>query len=71
MAYIIREIENDSLRQIAIKLVISLIFLSVMEIERKQIPLEHIEKIKDIYDLTEEQIMQFKDSIHKTNECSI
>ena len=64
----IREKENDSLRQMAIKLGISATFLSAMEVGRKQIPLEYIEKIKGIYDLTEEQVMQLEDSIYETNE---
>ena len=49
-----REKENDSLRQMAIKLGISATFLSAMEVGKKQIPLEYIVKIKGIYDLIEE-----------------
>ncbi len=64
----IREKENDSLRQMAIKLGISATFLSAMEVGRKQIPLEYVEKIKGIYDLTEEQVMELEDSIYETNE---
>ncbi len=64
----IREKENDSLRQMAIKLGISATFLSAMEVGRKQIPLEYVEKIKGIYDLTKEQVMELEDSIYETNE---
>lgn len=64
----IREVKNDSLRQMAVKLGISATFLSAMEVGRKQIPLEYVEKIKGIYDLTEEQVIELEDSIHETNE---
>lgn len=64
----IREQENDSLRQMAIKLGISAAFLSAMEVGRKQIPLEYVEKIKGIYNLTEEQEVELENSIYETNE---
>lgn len=64
----IREQKNDSLRQMAIKLGISAAFLSAMEVGRKQIPLEYVEKIKDIYNLTEEQEVELENSIYETNE---
>lgn len=64
----IREQENDSLRQMAIKLGISAAFLSAMEVGRKQIPLEYVEKIKGIYNLTKEQEVELENSIYETNE---
>lgn len=64
----IREQENDSLRQMAIKLGISAAFLSAMEVGRKPIPVEYVEKIKSIYNLTEEQQVELENSIHETNE---
>lgn len=64
----IRKQENDSLRQMAIKLGISAAFLSAMEVGRKQIPLEYVEKIKGIYNLTEEQEVELENSIYETNE---
>ena len=64
----IREQEKDSLRQMAIKLGISAAFLSAMEVGRKQIPLEYVEKIKVIYNLTEEQEVELGNSIYETNK---
>ncbi len=64
----IREQENDSLRQMAIKLGISAAFLSAMEVGRKPIPVEYVEKIKSIYELTKEQEVELENSIHETNE---
>ena len=64
----IREKENDSLRQMAIKLGISAAFLSAMEVGRKPIPVEYVDKIKSIYNLTEEQEIELENSIHETNE---
>lgn len=64
----IREQENDSLRQMAIKLGISAAFLSAMEVGRKPIPVEYIEKMKSIYNLTEEQEVELENSIYETNE---
>ena len=64
----IREQENDSLRQMAIKLGISAAFLSAMEVGRKSIPHEYIDKIKSIYNLTKEQEIELEKSIYLTNE---
>lgn len=64
----IREQEKDSLRKMAIKLGISAAFLSAMEVGRKPIPVEYVDKIKSIYNLTEEQEVELENSIHETNE---
>lgn len=64
----IREQEKDSLRQMAIKLGISAAFLSAMEVGRKTIPVEYVDKIKGIYVLTKEQEIELENSIHETNE---
>lgn len=64
----IREKENDSLRQMAIKLGISAAFLSAMEVGRKQIPLEYIDRIKSIYELTDLEIIELENSIYETNK---
>lgn len=39
-----------------------------MEVGRKQIPLEYVEKIKGIYNLTEEQEVELENSIYEANE---
>ena len=64
----IREKENDSLRKMAEKLNVSAAFLSAMEVGRKTIPLEYVEKIKLIYGLSEEEAMDLRSSIYETNE---
>lgn len=64
----IREQENDSLRQMAIKLGISAAFLSAMEVGRKAIPIEYVKKIKSIYNLTDEQEVELENSVYETNK---
>lgn len=64
----IREKENDSLRQMAIKLGISAAFLSAMEVGRKPIPVEYLDKIKAIYNLSHEDEIELENSIYETNE---
>lgn len=64
----IREQEKDSLRQMAIKLGVSAAFLSAMEVGRKTIPVEYVDKIKGNYVLTQEQEIELENSIHETNE---
>lgn len=64
----IREREHDSLRQMAIKLGVSAAFLSAMEVGRKLIPLEYVEKINEIYNLSEKEKAALEDSVHETNK---
>ena len=64
----IREKENDSLRQMAIKLGVSPAFLSAMEVGRKAIPTDYVEKINCIYNLSEKEIIELENSIYETNE---
>lgn len=64
----IREKNNDSLRQMAIKLNISAAFLSVMEVGRKQVPVEYAGKIKKIYNLSDKEENEIIDSIYETNQ---
>ena len=63
----IRSEKKDSLRQMAQKLNISATFLSAMEVGRKLVPVEYIEKIKEIYNLTNEQEKELENSIYETN----
>ena len=64
----IREKENDSLRQMAVKLGISAAFLSAMEVGRKTIPSNYIEKINAIYHLSNDELAQLEMSIYETNK---
>lgn len=64
----IRDKNNDSLRQMAIKLNISAAFLSAMEVGRKQVPIEYASKIKKIYNLSDEEENKIIDSIYETNQ---
>ncbi len=64
----IRKEENESLRSMAKKLDISPAFLSAMEVGRKSIPLEYVEKIKSLYSLTDLQVIELENSIYETNE---
>lgn len=63
----IRNEKKDSLRQMAQKLDISAAFLSAMEVGRKLVPVEYIEKVKQIYNLTSEQEAELENSIYETN----
>lgn len=64
----IREDNNESLRQMAVKLGVSAAFLSAMEVGRKTIPIDYVSKIKDVYSLNDEQIIELENSIYETNE---
>lgn len=63
----IREKKNESLRTMAGNLGISASFLSAMEVGRKNIPLEYVGKISNLYSLTEEEKERLEDSIVETN----
>ena len=63
----IRNKEKDSLRQMASKLKISPAFLSAMEVGRKTIPIDYVNKIQKIYSLNDEQSLLLEKSIFETN----
>ena len=50
-----RKKNNDTLKTLSAKLDISLPYLSAMEVGRKLVPLEIVLKIKELYNLTEEE----------------
>ena len=57
----------ESLRTMATKLGMSPSFLSAMEVGRKKIPMEYCERIKEVYELTDEQATELFDAIVETN----
>ena len=63
----IRKKNNDSLRTMAKKLNVSAPFLSSMEVCRKVIPIDYIDKIRDLYNLSKEEVEKLEDSINETN----
>lgn len=63
----IRKKNGESLRQMATKLGKSAAFLSAMEVGRKTIPLEYVEIISNLYDLTSDEKNMLEDSINITN----
>lgn len=63
----IRERENDSLRTMAKKMNVSAAFLSALEVGRKTIPLDYVNKIKELYNLNDEETKRLEDSINETN----
>lgn len=65
---IIRRKENDSLRNMAKKMDISAAFLSAMEVGRKNIPLSYVDKIDELYHLTEEEKNKLIEAIQETND---
>lgn len=58
---------NESLRTMASKLGMSPSFLSAMEVGRKTVPMEYLQKIKEVYELTPEQETDLFDAIVETN----
>ncbi len=64
----IRSKAGDSLRTCAAKLDISAPFLSAMEVGRRPIPSHYLEKIKSIYDLSEEEYTVLYNSVVETNK---
>lgn len=63
----IRKKNNDSLRTMAKKLNVSAPFLSSMEVGRKVIPIDYIDKIRNLYNLSKEEVEKLEDSINETN----
>ena len=63
-----RATKGESLRQMASKLGISAAFLSAMEVGRKPIPTDYAKRIKDLYDLSEEDYTNLYNSIMETNQ---
>ena len=64
----IRANTGESLRTMAERIGISATFLSAMEVGRKAISIEYAKKIKEIYNLSEEDYVRIYDSIVETNE---
>ena len=50
-----RNKNNDTLKTLSQKLEISLPYLSAMEVGRKQVPIEIVKKIKELYNLSEDE----------------
>ena len=64
----IRSKTGDSLRTCASKLEITAPFLSAMEVGRRPIPSHYLEKIKKIYDLSEEEYTELYNAVVETNK---
>ena len=63
-----RKERDESLRTMAKKLEISAAFLSAMEVGRKLVPVEYAKKIRDVYNLNDEEYGTIYSSIMETNE---
>ena len=59
---------GESMRTMADKLGISATFLSAMEVGRKVVPIEYAKRIKELYDLDEEQYTELYEAIIETNQ---
>ena len=59
---------GESLRIMADRIGVSATFLSAMEVGRKPIPIEYAKKIKEIYNLGEEEYIKLYEAIIETNE---
>lgn len=59
---------NESLNSLSKKLNVSITFLSLLENNKKQIPLEYGDKLTTIFDLSEQESNELKSSIDYTNK---
>ena len=64
----IRAKQHDSLRKMALKVDLSATYLSAMEVGRRKVPMELADKIRTIYQLTDEEYTELIDSINDNNE---
>lgn len=58
---------KESLRTMAKKLEVSAAFLSAMEVGRKPIPIEYIDRIASLYNLSEADRSELEESVYATN----
>lgn len=58
---------KESLRTMAKKLEVSAAFLSAMEVGRKPIPIEYIDRIASLYNLSEADRSELEESVYETN----
>ena len=65
---LIRQESGDSLRILAQKLNVSAAFLSALEVGKKKIPLEYIDKICEIYNLDSNKREELEDAVSLTNK---
>ena len=59
---------GESLRTMSTRLGISPSFLSAMEVGRKLIPIEYAKKIKDAYNLNDQDYAELMEAIIETNQ---
>lgn len=64
----IRKENNDTLATFANKLNVSVTFVSALENGNKTIPVSYVDRISDIYKLSEEQKIELANAIDKSNE---
>ena len=64
----IRKKTGDSLRSCATKLEITAPFLSAMEVGRRPIPNHYLEKIKTVYELSDEEYTKLYNAVIETNK---
>ncbi len=64
----IRSNYGESLRDLANKLGISAAFLSAMEVGKKKIPADYVERITNIYNLDEEYKARLEDAVSLSNK---
>lgn len=64
----VRDKTGDSLRGCAIKLEISAPFLSAMEVGRRPIPNHYLDKIKEVYNLSDEEYIELYNAVIETNK---
>ena len=64
----IRSEHGDSLRTMSAKLGVTPAFISSLEIGRKQIPLDYVDKIAEIYSLSLKQKKELSDVVYASNE---
>lgn len=63
----IRKERNETLANMAIKMNVSISFLSALEVGKKTIPQDIPERISSVYDLSNEQLNEMKNAIDISN----
>jgi transcriptional regulator with XRE-family HTH domain len=62
-----RKLHKQTMSQMAEKLDVSVAFLSAMEVGKKSIPKEYVEKIAQAYKLSDEEKSRLEVAVFKTN----
>lgn len=66
---ILRMNNGEILKTMAEKLDVSSSFLSAVENGKKKIPMDWVEKISNLYSLSDDKAIELQNAVSETNEC--